>query len=149
MPFPATVYRVMIGSPGDLGKLRDAVEAEIHAWNGEHAADKGAILLPVRWEVDATPRQGQSGQEVINEGLVRSSDVMIGMFWTRLGQQTSTERSGTVEEIREFARDGKPCGLFFKKGSMPMKHDADQYRKLQVFEQEVRDPHGEFRCLAK
>ena len=80
MPFPATLYRVLIASPGDVAPERDVVEAAIIDWNDEHARDRSVVFVPVRWE-RASPRGGATGQEVVNEDLVDTSDVLIGVFW--------------------------------------------------------------------
>ncbi len=148
MAYQATVYRVLIASPGDVERERDAVEAAIHAWNDEHSMDRGVVSHPVRWE-RASPRQGASGQDVINKDLVATCDVLIGVFWTRLGSPTANDRSGTVEEIRRFAQSNRPAAIFFKSGNMPMSHDAEQYRLLREFEAEVRTPTSDFRGLAR
>ena len=148
MAYQATVYRVLIASPSDVERERDVIEAAIHAWNNEHSMDRSVVFLPVRWE-RASPRQGVSGQDVINEDLVATCDVLIGVFWTRLGSPTANDRSGTVEEIRGFAHDGRPAGLFFKKANMPMSHDSEQYQLFRDFENEVKDPKSDFRGLSK
>lgn len=149
MSYNATVYRVLIASPSDVQKERNTVEAAIHAWNTQHSMDRSVVFLPVRWE-DAPPRQGASGQDIINEDLVATCDAMVGVFWTKVGRPTgSGERSGTVEEIWQFGSDGRPCGLFFRKGQMPMSHDPEQYRRLLEFEGEVHSSGSDFRGLSK
>ena len=105
------------------------------------------MFEPVRWEL-VSPRQGASAQDVINMDLVATCDLLIGVFWTRLGTPTGRERSGTVEEIRRFAHDDRPAGLFFKTANMPMDHDPEQYRSLREFQAEVKDANSEFRGLA-
>ncbi|MCE3277544.1 MAG: hypothetical protein K0R13_3399 [Propionibacteriaceae bacterium] len=148
MPFSATVYRVLIASPGDVSHERNVVERAIIDWNDEHSRDKFVVFLPVRWE-RASPRGGAAGQDVVNEDLVDTSDVLIGVFWWRIGTRTREERSGSIEEIRRFARSGRPYGLFFKAGSMPMTHDPEQYAALGLFKNEVRGFESEIRGLTQ
>ena len=148
MPFFATAYRVLIASPSDVKPERDVVERAIIDWNDEHSRDKSVVFLPVRWE-RASPRGGATGQDVVNEDLVDTSDVLIGVFWWRIGTQTREERSGSIEEIRRFARSGRPYGLFFKAGSMPMNHDPEQYAALGLFKGEVRGFESDIRGLTQ
>lgn len=147
MPSQKTIYRVLIASPSDVKRDRDVVDAAIHAWNTEHSADRTVMFQPVRWE-SASPRQGSTAQEVINSDQVATCDLLIGVFWTRLGTPTGKDRSGTIEEIRQFAHDDRPAGLFFKTANMPIKHDPEEYRLLREFQAEVRDPNSNFRGLA-
>jgi hypothetical protein len=50
MTFNAQVFRVFIASPSDLTEERDAATEATNAWNAQHAASEGVVLLPVRWE---------------------------------------------------------------------------------------------------
>jgi len=77
MAFSATVYRVLITSPGDVAAERDIVERAIIEWDDEHAQDRGVVFLPVRWE-RTPPRGGVTGQEAINEALL-SAGVLVRM----------------------------------------------------------------------
>jgi hypothetical protein len=91
-------------------------------------------LLPVKWETHATPRSNIKPQEAINTELVRTSDILIGMFWTKVGTDTGVAESGTVEEIDEFAAAGKPTMLYFSRRPIdPFKINLTQQRKLRTF----------------
>ena len=46
-------------------------------------------------------------QEVINEQVVSKSDILLGVFWSKLGTPTNTHSSGTIEEIIYFISQGK------------------------------------------
>jgi hypothetical protein len=115
MSFRAQVLRVLIASPSDLEKEREVATAAIHDWNVQHATAEGVVLLPVKWETHATPRANIRPQQAINEELVSSSDILIGMFWTRLGTNTGVAESGTVEEINQFVAGDRPAMLYFSK----------------------------------
>lgn len=134
MPFQAAVYRVLIASPSDLKTERQAIPKIFHDWNVAHAADEGAVLLPVMWETAATPRMGDRGQEILNEQFVRGADLVIGVFWTRVGSPTGKEESGTIEEIKELLSQQKPAMLYFlTKRIEPDRLDPEQYQKLKSF----------------
>src|SRR5580693_2331673 len=106
MPFRADTYRVMIASPSDLTEERIVATDAVNDWNAQHAAAEGVVLLPVRWETHATPTSGVRPQEAINSQLTDASDILVGMFWTKLGTSTGVAESGTVEEIDRFANAG-------------------------------------------
>jgi hypothetical protein len=134
MSFRAQVLRVLIASPSDLEKEREVATAAIHDWNVQHAMAEGVVLLPVRWETHATPRANIRPQQAINEELVGSSDILIGMFWTKLGSNTGVAESGTVEEINQFVADDRPAMLYFSKRKLDSRTlDRAQQRKLRVF----------------
>ena len=134
MSFKAETYRVMIGSPSDLGEERQAATDAINDWNAQHAAAERVVLLPVRWETHAIPAIATRPQEAINQQLVRDSDLLVGMFWTKLGTSTGVAESGTVEEIDEFVAAGKPALLYFSSRPInPEKIDLKQQKKLRHF----------------
>ena len=115
MPFTTDTYRVLIASPSDLAEERQVATDAINEWNSQHAVAEATVLLPVKWETHATPRAGVRPQEAINEELVQTSDILIGMFWTKFGTNTGVAESGTVEEIDQFVNAGKPALLYFSR----------------------------------
>ncbi|BDV36536.1 DUF4062 domain-containing protein [Methylocystis iwaonis] len=138
MSFDATILRVLIASPSDLAEERDATTQAINEWNALHAAAESVVLLPVRWETHATPRAGVRPQQTINEQLVRTADMVVGLFWTKLGTNTGVAESGTVEEIDQFVETGKPALLYFSSRPIdPAKIDIKQHKKLKAFRDET------------
>jgi hypothetical protein len=134
MSFKAEIYRVLIASPSDLAEEREVATEAINEWNSQHAVAEAVVLLPVKWETHATPRSGVRPQEAINEELVRNSDILVGMFWTRFGTNTGIAESGTVEEIDEFLAAAKPAMLYFSRRPIdPNSINLKQQKKLQDF----------------
>jgi hypothetical protein len=134
MSFRAQTYRVLIASPSDLTEERQAVTDAINDWNAEHAAAEQVVLLPVRWETHARPTTNIRPQQAINDQLVKPSDILIGLFWTRFGADTGVAESGTVEEIDEFVAAKKPALLYFSRRPIdPSRIDLDQHQKLRAF----------------
>jgi hypothetical protein len=106
----------------------------INDWNAQHAAAEGIVLLPVKWETHAMPQAAVRPQASINQQLVRDSDLLVGLFWTKLGTSTVVAASGTVEEIDEFVAAGKPALLYFSSRPIsPDKIDLKQHKKLRQF----------------
>jgi hypothetical protein len=125
--YQATIVRVLIASPGDTVNERRVLREAIEDWNSLNG-DQGVFLQPVMWERDATPELGDRPQGVINRQLVDNADMLIGIFWTRLGTPTSEADSGTVEEIERVAAAGKPVLLYFSKKPVILDSvDPEQY----------------------
>ena len=80
------------------------------------------------------PQSGIRPQEAINRQLVHECDVLVGMFWTKIGTNTGVAESGTVEEINQFVAAGKPAMLYFSNRPIdPNKIDLKQHKKLKRF----------------
>ena len=136
MPIQAVTYSVLIASPSDLAEERQAATEAINEWNAQHAAAEAVVLLPVKWETHATPQSGMRPQEALNAQLVRSSDLLIGMFWTKIGTHTGVAESGTVEEIDQFVAAGKPAMLYLSNRPIePSRIDLTQLEKLRDFKE--------------
>ena len=137
MVFQAHVLKVLIASPGDTGDERDAVERSIGGWNASRAEAEQAVLLPWRWERHAVPVLGATAQGVINAQAVDQSDIVIALFDSRLGQETSAAVSGTAEEIARAHAAGKPVHVYFSSESLPRDVDPDQLQRLNGFRGEL------------
>ena len=139
MPYQATVYMVLIASPRDVTEERKGITEVVYAWNAINSNDLGIVLLPVMWETHSAPEMGDRPQAIINRQLVKSCDILIGAFWTRIGTHTGKAESGTVEEIYQFIKDGKPVMIYFSsKPVTPDKLDHEQYKRLMSFKKECQ-----------
>lgn len=140
MAFQAVVYKVLIASPGDVVAERKALPEVVYFWNATHSEDFGVILMPVMWETHSTPEMGDRPQAILNKQIVASCDLLVGAFWTRIGTHTGAAESGTVEEIEEMKKAGKPVMLYFS--SVPVVPDSvdhEQYKKLIDFKIKCQD----------
>ncbi len=134
MPTRSQTYRVLIASPSDLAEERQAATEAVYEWNAQHATAESVVLLPIKWETHAMPQTGVRPQQAINRQLVSGSDILMGMFWTKLGTNTGVAESGTVEEIDQFVAAGKPALLYFSSRPIdPNKIDLKQHGKLRSF----------------
>jgi hypothetical protein len=134
MSYSATVYKVMIASPSDVSAERSIVRELLSEWNVVHADSKKAVLLPIGWETHSVPEMGGRPQEIINKQILKDCDLLVGVFWTRIGTATGEYASGTVEEIEEHIKAGKPTMLYFSSAPVvPESIDAEQFRALGEF----------------
>jgi hypothetical protein len=132
MSFSATVYRVLVASPGDLVEERGVIVDAIYRWNATYAVEDRTVLLPVLWETHSVPELGDRPQAILNHRLLAGCDILVGVFWTRLGTPTGSFASGTLEEIEEFRRAGKPVLLYFSSRHIdPDRVDLEQLMKLR------------------
>lgn len=140
MPYPATVFNVMIASPGDVLPERNLIRDVIHEWNAVNSLDRNVVLMPVGWETHSTPEMGDRPQEIINKQILQNADLLIGVFWTRLGTPTGEATSGTVEEIEEHVASGKPAMIYFSLVPVrPDSVDESQYSALKEFKSELQE----------
>lgn len=138
MSYSATVYRILIASPSDVSEEREVTTRLIQNWNDVHSFSKKIVLLPLKWETHSTPTYEIRPQEAINKQLVDSADLVIGLFWTKIGSDTGIEISGTIEEIKRAASNGKDVMIYFsKRGIDPSEINLKQLESLNNFKKEV------------
>ncbi len=134
MAYNARVFQILIASPGDVAQERDIVSEVIHEWNYLNAREKGIILLPLRWETHSSPEMGDRPQGIINRQVVDQCDMVVGVFWTKLGTPTGLAASGTIEEIDQAAEKGKIIMLYFSRAVVnPDKLDLEEYKRVKEF----------------
>lgn len=136
----ARVLQVLVTSPSDVPKsIIDNVIDSIKEWNQLNSVARKIILKPVRWETDVySSLNNEEPQRIINTQIVSSSDILIGVFWTRIGTPTEEYESGSVEEIEKHIGQKKPVMLYFLKKRVPldMLNNANlkyQFEKLETF----------------
>jgi len=140
MSYKATVFKIMIASPSDVISERSIVREIIYEWNVVHADVKKIVLLPVGWESHSSPTMGDRPQSIINKQILNDCDLLIGVFWTRIGSPTGEYNSGSVEEIEEHIKAGKPVMLYFS--NVPVRPDSvdnEQYDSLKKFKESCRE----------
>src|SRR5579871_1904897 len=108
MPRETRCYEVLIASPGDVQAERQIIVECIDDWNAAHSRSSSVILQPRRWELDVYPELGDRPQEIINKQIVDTADIVLGVFWHRIGTPTGQAESGTVEEIERFVAAKRP-----------------------------------------
>lgn len=139
MPYPAIVFSVFIASPGDVQNERDTIRKVIQEWNDLNTKSKQIVLMPIRWEINSSPEMnssGEGGQAIINKRNLKDCDLLIAVFWQRLGTPTTKAQSGTVEEIEEHIHSGKPAMVYFSQADLPQNHNKEQFEALQKFKQD-------------
>jgi hypothetical protein len=144
MPKSITLITVFLASPGDLGSERDVVGRCIAEWNQLYGSNRLINFDLIRWETSISAGFGHDGQDVINQQVGDEYDVLIALFWNRLGSETPRASSGTAEEYeRALARfklgESIEIAFYFKDADVnPREIDLDQLRKVYEFEKSVQ-----------
>jgi hypothetical protein len=138
MAFSAQVFRILIASPSDVTEEREIAVRTMQEWNDLNAAERQFVLLPLRWETHSAPKYGKRPQEIINQQVVDHCDLLVGIFWARVGSPTGIADSGTIEELERVASEGKPVMLYFSQAKHdPDKLDLEQLAKLREFKKKT------------
>jgi len=134
MPYSATTYRMLISAPSDVTDADIATIMETVArWNANYGQTFGSTVVPLHWRLNSAAHHGERPQAVLNSQLVESVDIVVALFWHRLGSDTGEAESGTVEEIEEASDAGAYVGILRCKRPYPPDVDTDQLRRLREF----------------
>jgi hypothetical protein len=140
--FKANIIEALITSPADVIQERKIVQEIIDEWNIINSKKQSVMIKALSWERDVySSMKDGSGQESINKQILEETDVLIGIFWTRIGTPTGTYISGSVEEIEKHINANKPTMLYFS--NVPVQYDSVdqvQFSKLVDFKK---------KCLSK
>jgi hypothetical protein len=139
MSFYAKVFKVMIASPADVLNERDIIRNALVKWNAVNSESRKIVLLPVDWETHSTPEMGDYPQKILNKQILKDSDLLVGVFWIRIGTPTHEYPSGTVEEIEEHIKTNKPAMIYFSSVKVkPDEIDTKQYNELNKFKDSLK-----------
>ncbi|MGV3589238.1 MAG: hypothetical protein ACO1OF_19685 [Adhaeribacter sp.] len=129
----------MLASPSDVNEERQVAREIILDWNNINSLLRNIVLLPIGWEYNAVPTMGERPQEIINKQVLKNADLLIGIFWTRIGTPTGKAVSGSVEEIEKHIDSGKPAMLYFSnKPVMPSSINQEQYQAVEKLKKEYQ-----------
>ncbi|MCH7963256.1 MAG: DUF4062 domain-containing protein, partial [Bacteroidetes bacterium] len=127
-------------SPSDVVEERNLIREVINRWNAINSYKTKIVLLPVAWETHISPEMGNKPQAIINKRILNDCDLLVGVFWTRVGTATEEYESGTIEEIEEHIKAGKPAMLYFSKAKVDVEDlDNVQLEKLEKFKKSCVD----------
>ena len=99
MSYSATIFQIMIASPSDVNKERQIAREVINDWNLKNTEDKKIVLLPIGWETHSAPVLGDRPQEIINKQILDKCDILIGIFWTRIGTPTGDAKVALSKKL--------------------------------------------------
>jgi hypothetical protein len=107
-------------------------------WNAIYGPEFGAVVVPVHWRDHTAAEHGARPQESINKQLVQAADMVIALFWHRIGSATGRSESGTIEEIDEAHGAGAYVAILRCQRDLPPDVDTEQLKKLRQFLERIR-----------
>jgi hypothetical protein len=93
VPCDAKVINIMIAGPSNVGGVLQNVHDIIHNWNVMHAQEHRVVLLPLSWKSHASPEMGDRPQAIINRQVLVLCDLLVAVFWTRIGSPFAQTRA--------------------------------------------------------
>lgn len=136
------ILRIVVASPNDVKIEREIVEEVAEELNRGIAAVFGLRLEVIRWETDAFPGFHRQGPQALIDTRLRieDSDLLVGIFWKRIGTPIHRANSGTEHEFQIAYQSWKTTGrpqimvYFNQKPYMPSsKAETDQQGRVFEF----------------
>ena len=138
MPYSALAHRLLVSAPSDVPDDDiAAVTKTINRWNVIYGQRAGAVVVPMDWKAHSAAEHGVRPQESLNAQLVEQADIVIALFWHRLGSPTGEAESGTLEEIDKAQARGAYVAILRCTRDVPRQADPQQLQKLNEFYEEV------------
>jgi hypothetical protein len=130
----------MVSAPGDVESTDlDAIIEAVNRWNGIYGIQFGSVVIPTHWTRHSAAEHGVRPQASLNEQLVDGADILIAIFWHRLGTATGEAESGTVEEIDRAVDNGAYVAvLHCGRGVSPDVIDPTQVEALNGYLASIR-----------
>ena len=137
--FQANCYNVMIVSPSNISEERDIAKNILYRWNELNSRFHNIVFSVLGYDINAHADSGTHPQESLNHQLLEQADLIIAIFWTKLGTPTTEYSSGSVEEITKHIQQGKKALIYFSnKQVSPDKFNSEQYQKLQDYKKSIQ-----------
>ena len=136
------ILRIVVASPNDVKVEREIVEEVAEELNRGIAAVFGLRFEVIRWETDAFPGFHRQGPQALIDTRLRieDSDLLVGIFWKRIGTPIHRANSGTEHEFQIAYQSWKTTGrpqimvYFNQKPYMPSsKAETDQQGRVFEF----------------
>jgi len=129
----------MIVSPSDVQEEREIAKKVLYRWNEINSRFHNIVFSVLGYDTNAHADSGQHPQESLNHQLLEQADLIIAIFWTKLGSPTTEYSSGSVEEISRHIQKGKKALIYFSKKKVEMeKIDTEQYKKLLDYKKSIQ-----------
>ena len=145
------IARIFIASPSDVMDERDEACKVIAEWNAANSLSRSVILEPVRVETHSQVTHGAHPQDLINGQLLERCDLLLAVFWSKIGTLTIKDGSGTIQEIREFAelKGHERVLLFFCNRNIPYSTETSKIEAVKQFKNSIKDkgPYREFESV--
>lgn len=116
-------YSVLFSCPSDMENEKKTIETALQHINNSIAKINNIQFDIKHWKSDVLFSSGNP-QEIINENIVYSSDLIIAVFGVKLGTPTNNYDSGTIEEIEKMIEMGKQVFVCFSEKDITIPHNV-------------------------
>ena len=131
--------KLVLCGPGDVAQEMKIAAKVIEDWNRLHGESRGVVIKHQHWSTDTFPDARETGQGAVNKQIIDKAELLVAIFWSRLGTATAIAASGTVEEIQRGVAEGKFVMIYFSDLESVSAHiDAKQKERLWQFRQSIR-----------
>ena len=139
------LVKVAVISPSDVAAERDVLETVVGELNRDMASRQRRVIHLWRWEKDARPGLHVRGaQGLIDELMdISEADIVVAIFWTRLGTPVGDARSGTEHELKQawaaWEERGRPDVLvyFCDRAHSPTSDELEQWLQVHRLRAEI------------
>lgn len=139
-----TAYDLLISCPSDVSEHIPKIEQAVDLFNNIYGRYNNIIVRTLHWSKSVPPSMEGLAQDIINEVIVSSADMVVGIFGNRFGTPTEKYGSGTEEEIVHMTKKGKKVFLYFLDVNGSLKDiDYAQYEKVQEFKKRCTGLYNE------
>src|SRR5450755_4294532 len=133
------LIKLTLCGPTDVAKEIALAAEAINDWNCQHGERRGFWVKHQHWSTDSYPDALETGQGAINKQLIDSTDILVAIFWSRIGTPTVSAASGTVEEIQRSIAAGKKVMVYFSDlEPLPLGASIEQVKRLSAFREQLR-----------
>lgn len=140
MPTEITRYDIVLSCPTDVEVEKEIIQSVIEDFNRTIGNNLNITLNLKHWSTDSYAQSGGPAQELLNQQFIDDSDMIICIFWGRMGTPTEAYESGTAEEMQKAIEKGKQVFLYFSNAPIsPRNLDGEQFERVQAFEKKVQD----------
>ena len=143
MPTPVLVLRTVVASPTDVKPERDALPSIFDEVNRDTAGPARLHLELSRWETDSHPGFHAEGPQGLIDPIlnIMDCDLLIGIFWSRMGTPTPSGRTGTEHEFdtafESWKRNRRPQIMaYFCTRAPSTTADQAQVARVQTFKEQ-------------
>jgi hypothetical protein len=130
---------LFISAPSDVSAELNSIRIIVDEINKTSGRQNNYHIESLNWVVDTYTQAGEDAQAVINQQMDGKYDILVAIFWQRLGSPTKRDKSGTVEEINRAVANGKQFLIYFN--SQPPSNiyeiDPQQLLALKDFKVEL------------
>ena len=113
------MYNALISCPSDVAGYIDSIKRGVDRFNNTYGEMNDILVRTKYWLEDSFPESGGQAQDLLNDQIVKTSDMAIAVFWTKFGEPTKHFGSGTEEEIEYMISRGKQVFLYFLDKPIP------------------------------